>query len=79
MLVYCFVEMGYINDDEVPCCSKDARREDESLLQKFVPVNVCSESSVRTRICASLGSRMKFKTLCYPVFGRNKNTALPSF
>ena len=32
-----------------------------------------------TRICASLGSRMKFKTLCYPVFGRNKNTALPSF
>ena len=23
----------------------------------------------RTRICASLGSRMKFKTLCYPVFG----------
>ena len=30
-----------------------------------------------TRICASLGSRMKFKTLCYPVFGRNKNTALP--
>ena len=33
----------------------------------------------KTRICASLGSRMKFKTLCYPVFGRNKNTALPSF
>ena len=32
-----------------------------------------------TRICASLGSRMKFKTLCYPVFERNKNTALPSF
>ena len=32
-----------------------------------------------TRICASLGSRMKFKTLCYPVFGKNKNTALPSF
>ena len=32
-----------------------------------------------TRICASLGSRMKFKTLCYPVIGRNKNTALPSF
>ena len=31
-----------------------------------------------TRICAGLGSRMKFKTLCYPVFGRNKNTALPS-
>ena len=24
-----------------------------------------------TRICASLGLRMKFKTLCYPVFGRN--------
>ena len=34
---------------------------------------------VLTRICASLGSRMKFKTLCYPVFGRHKNTALPSF
>ena len=32
-----------------------------------------------TRICTSLGSRMKFKTLCYPVFGRHKNTALPSF
>ena len=32
-----------------------------------------------TRICASLGLRMKFKTLCYPVFERNKNTALPSF
>ena len=27
----------------------------------------------------ALGSRMKFKTLCYPVFGRNKNIALPSF
>ena len=26
----------------------------------------------KTRICASLGSRMKFKNLCYPVFGRNK-------
>ena len=25
----------------------------------------------KTRICASLGSRMKFKTLCYPVFRRN--------
>ena len=34
---------------------------------------------LRTRICASLGLRMKFKTLDYPVFGRNKNTALPSF
>ena len=33
----------------------------------------------QTRICASLGSHMKFKTLCYPVFGINKNTALPSF
>ena len=32
-----------------------------------------------TRICASSGLRMKFKTLCYPVFGRHKNTALPSF
>ena len=20
---FCFVEMGYINDDEVPCCSKE--------------------------------------------------------
>ena len=37
------------------------------------------EAAEITRICASLGSRMKFKTLCYPVFGRNKNTALPSF
>ena len=27
--------------------------------------------TVLTRICASLGLRMKFKTLCYPVFGRN--------
>ena len=26
-------------------------------------------SQEETRICASLGSRMKFKTLCYPVFG----------
>ena len=34
---------------------------------------------ITTRICTSLRSRMKFKTLCYPVFGRNKNTALPSF
>ena len=42
-----FVEMGYINDDEMPCCSKDARREDDSLLENFVPVNVFSESSVR--------------------------------
>ena len=32
----------------------------------------------RTRICASLGLRMKFKTLCYPVFGRIKtHAALP--
>ena len=37
------------------------------------------KDSYITRICASLGSRMKFKTLCYPVFGRNKSTALPSF
>ena len=47
MLVYRFVEMSGINDDEVPCCSKDVRREDESLLRKFVPVSVFSESSVR--------------------------------
>ena len=41
---------------------------------------VCGGSQPRrTRICASLRSRMKFKTLCYPLFGRNKNTALPSF
>ena len=39
MLIYRFVAMSDINDDEVPCCSKDVRREDESLLQKFVPVN----------------------------------------
>ena len=39
--------MGDINDDEVPCGSKDVKRKDESLLQKFVPVNVFSESSVR--------------------------------
>ena len=39
-----FVEMGDINDDKVPCCSKDVRREDESLLQNFVPVNVFSEA-----------------------------------
>ena len=25
------VEMGDIHDDEVPCCGKDVRREDESL------------------------------------------------
>ena len=36
-------------------------------------------SIFQTRICASFGSRMKFKTLCYPVFGRHKNTVLPSF
>ena len=38
-----------------------------------------SPLTMLTRICASLGSRMKFKTLCYPVFEINKNTALPSF
>ena len=37
------------------------------------------QNTMATRICASLGSRMKFKTLCYPVFGSHKNTALPSF
>ena len=34
----------------------------------------CIEVKNITRICASLGSRMRFKTLCYPVFGRNKNS-----
>ena len=24
--------------DEMPCCSKDVRKEDERLLQQFVPV-----------------------------------------
>ena len=52
-----FVEMGYINDDEVPCCSKDVKREDESLLQKFVPVHVYSESSVSKMIEQDLSSR----------------------
>ena len=55
-------------------------------IPKWVPVSVryalwnpfkndpLHELMSRTRICASLGSRMKFKTLCYPVFGRNKKT-----
>ena len=38
--------MGGINDDEVPCCSKDVKREDESLLQKFVPIHVFSNATV---------------------------------
>ena len=38
--------MGDINDDEVPCCSKDVKREDEWLLQKFVPVHVFSNATV---------------------------------
>ena len=46
MLVYRFVEMGYINDDEVPCCSKHAKRDDDSLLENFVPVNVNSLKAV---------------------------------
>ena len=29
-VVFRFVEMSGINDDEMPCCSKDVRREDES-------------------------------------------------
>ena len=33
------------------------------------------EDHFQTRICASLGLRMKFKTICYPVLGRNKNTS----
>ena len=33
----------------------------------------------KTRICASLGSRMKFKTLCYPVFGRNKKILISNY
>ena len=40
--------MGYINDDEVPCGSKDVKKDDNSLLLKnFVPVNIFSESSIR--------------------------------
>ena len=57
VLVYRFVEMSGINDDEVPCCSKDVRREDESLLQKFVPVNVYSESSVRRMTSQNVSAR----------------------
>ena len=57
VLVYRFVEMSGINDDEVPCCSKDVKREDESLLQKFVPVNVYSESSVRRMMSRDESSR----------------------
>ena len=32
-----------------------------------------------TRICASLGLRLKFKTLCYPVFGRIKTQPFHHF
>ena len=42
--------MVYINDDEVPCGSKDVKRTDDSLLKNFVPVKVFSESSVRKMI-----------------------------
>ena len=50
--------MSGINNDEVPCCSKDVRREDESnLLQKFVPVNVYSESSVRRMMSQDVSLR----------------------
>ena len=38
--------MSDINDDEVPCCSKDVKREDERLLQKFVPMHVFSNATV---------------------------------
>ena len=57
VLVYRFVEMSCINDDEVPCCSKDVRRENESLLQKFVPVYVYSESSVRRMMSQDVSLR----------------------
>ena len=49
--------MGYINDDEVPCGSKDVKRDDDSLLQKFTPVNIFSESSVRRMKEQDSGSR----------------------
>ena len=37
--------------------NKDVRREDKSLLQKFVPVNVYSESSVRRMMSKNVSSR----------------------
>ena len=46
-----------IDDDEVPCCSKDLKGEYESLLQKFAPVNVFSESSVRRMMLQNVRSR----------------------
>ena len=49
--------MGDINDDEVPCCSKDVKREDDCLLQKFVPVHVYSESSLRRMMSQDVSSR----------------------
>ena len=49
--------MSGIKDNEVPCCSKDVRREDENLLQKFVPVNVYSESSVRRMTSQKVSAR----------------------
>ena len=49
--------MGYINDDEVPCGSKDVKRNDNSLLTNFVPVNVFSESSVRKMMSQDVRSR----------------------
>ena len=49
--------MGYINDDEVPCDSKDVKRNDYSLLTNFVPVNVFSESSVRKMVSQDVRSR----------------------
>ena len=54
---FCFVEMGYINDDQVPCGSKDVKRNDYSLLTNFVPVNVFSESSVRRMVSKDVRSR----------------------
>ena len=49
--------MRHINDDEVPCCSKDVKREDTDLLQNFVPVHVYSESSVRRIMSQDVSSR----------------------
>ena len=51
--------MGDINDDVVPSCStsKDVKREDETLLQKFVPIHVFSESSVRRMMSQDVSSR----------------------
>ena len=47
---------NYINDDEVPCSSKDVKRNDNSLLTNFVPVNVFSEQSVRRMMSQAVRS-----------------------